>query len=170
MSHPPGCQFYSGAGGPFCWRTGRDRGNMPFLVSQAICSIIRDIMFWLKMRSNLTRVSVRQDKYWVFLVGFHRIRGLIMMSTSSVMLWNPCSCKTFRLWKHSRNIHGLILKICKMHAPYLDNLKLNMKLHQLFECLTDGKNKEMFFISILSTMPKNTHLKKLLIWKHIDLI
>lgn len=45
---------------------GRDRRNMLVLRSQAICSIIRDIMFWLEIWSDLTRVSVRQDKYWMF--------------------------------------------------------------------------------------------------------
>lgn len=47
-----------------CFRRTRYRakGSMLVLRSQAICSVIRNIMFWLKSWSHLIWVSARQDK------------------------------------------------------------------------------------------------------------
>lgn len=66
MNHPLVCQLNSGWG-HFVVGGGTElKGSMLVLSSQAIWSVIRNIMFWLRSWSHLIWVSARQDKHWTF--------------------------------------------------------------------------------------------------------
>lgn len=64
MNHPQSASWVLAETTLLEGRGAEQGGNGLILRSQASCSMIRNIMFWLKSRSHLIGVSLRQGKYW----------------------------------------------------------------------------------------------------------